>query len=110
MSLNAFLHSGGITSDNLTLVTIHMVHRFGAIIVGSYLFLLGFCLLRRKNLVWGGLLCLGVGLQISLGVLNIVLLLPLATAVTHNLVAVLILLLLIACLNQAGRKVTAKAD
>lgn len=91
--------------DVASKITIQMTHRIGAaltlIFLGSYF--LGI-LLSRKNpgrirtLALVGLTTLS--LQISLGILNIVLDLPLAIAVAHNGVAVLLLISLV-LLNYA---------
>lgn len=103
IDINAFLQSTGIATENHILVSIHMMHRIGAIITGSYLLGLSLWLLlfsgntylRKMGLVVAALL----GVQISLGILNIVWLLPLWTAVTHNGVAALLLLSLLTTLG-----------
>jgi len=85
---------GNIT--NLVLVTIHMLHRIWAIITGLFLFTISIKIIRARVSKWGRLLALLVIdlviLQIVLGILNVVLLLPLWTAVLHNFVAALLLL------------------
>jgi cytochrome c oxidase assembly protein subunit 15 len=88
------------------LAAIHWTHRLGALVVGVYLSLLALALLRRRaSAAWGGLLLLGVALQLGLGVANVMLSLPLALAVAHNAVAAGLLLVMVA-LNyryRAGR-------
>lgn len=73
-------------------VTIHFIHRLGALITTIYLLCLSICLwsLPIKKLILGLLLALSI--QISLGIINIVALLPLWAAVLHNGVAALLLL------------------
>ena len=78
---------------------IHITHRAGAIIVLLVVGLLGLKLLLAKSNPWGGLpgaALLLLGVQITLGILNVVMALPLAIATAHNLVAALLLLTLIA--------------
>lgn len=82
-------------------VTIHFMHRLGALIVFAYLSTLTLYiaarirLLRKVALVTLGILLL----QVSLGISNILLLLPLPIAVAHNGVGALLLLAVIT-LNQ----------
>lgn len=80
-------------------MTMHIVHRFGAVITFIYLCWLGIRLYttaisdRIKN--QSVLMISILGVQIALGVSNIVFSLPIAVAVGHNAVAVLLLLSLI---------------
>lgn len=73
---------------------IQLTHRIGALIVFLYMTVLGLRLLKNKN----GLKALGVILlvilffQLSLGIMNVMLGLPLLIAVLHNLGAALLLL------------------
>jgi len=78
---------------------VHLTHRLGALItlliVGGFalkLFSLGSAIARR----YGVLLGLVLGTQVSLGLLNIILVLPIPIAVAHNGVAAILLLTLIA--------------
>jgi cytochrome c oxidase assembly protein subunit 15 len=80
--------------DSPARMAIQMTHRIGALIV--FVYFLGFALLlfkyyRRLALF----LLLILFLQVSLGILNVVLALPLAIAVLHNLVAAILLLTVI---------------
>lgn len=81
-------------------ITIHVLHRFGAMLTGLYLFGLGFYLISQSTAPrykrFGWLLSTVLLVQISLGVSNIVFQLPLAVAVAHNAVAALLMLVLIA--------------
>jgi heme a synthase len=73
---------------------IHMSHRLGALlvffIVGGY----AAALLRRGQAI-GWLIAALLGLQLALGIANVLLLLPLAVAVAHNLGAALLLATLV---------------
>jgi len=80
--------------------TVHVLHRLWALVTMtvmlSYLLVLwrsGSDLLRRFTLVLGGLL----GLQLSLGLANVVFHLPLLNAVAHNFVAANLLMCLVSC-------------
>lgn len=81
--------------DHPARTAIHMTHRLGAIVVGSYLLLLGYFTMRTTNgrSKKAALLMLALlFIQISLGISNIIFHLPLAVAVLHNGVAALLLL------------------
>jgi heme a synthase len=84
-------------------VTIQMAHRYWALITFIYLGVISLWLLvtrsgeRRLASVLLVLLCV----QVSLGILNVVKLLPLAIAVAHNGVAVLLLITLITLLERS---------
>lgn len=90
--------------DSAARVTIQVVHRLGALITAVYLVLLGSWIwassrengLRRIVAV----IFLFLIVQIGLGILNIVLMLPLSIAVMHNAMAAL-LLLSVVTLNYA---------
>lgn len=81
-------------------ITIHVMHRIGAIVTTLYLTgLLGWILFKLRHPTIRGLGFLALGLltlQVVLGVSNIVFQLPLLVAVAHNGVAALLLLSLIA--------------
>lgn len=80
-------------------ITIHILHRLGAIITASWLALLGIRLLwqadtpRYRNLA--RLLLIILTLQAGLGISNIIFQLPLTVAVMHNAAAALLLLVMI---------------
>ncbi len=104
LDIASFFQHASITNHNATLVAIHMLHRFGAIIAGGYLLLLGIFLFIKAHSTALRLLSLALLLlvvtQITLGVLNIVLLLPMATAVSHNMVAAVLLIVLLTIAHQ----------
>lgn len=87
------------TLDSESRATIHFTHRLGALIVATLLIPLSLWIIAKQTgilrfigLCIFALLCA----QISLGILNVVLVLPLGIAVAHNLVAALLLLSVIA--------------
>lgn len=86
-------YQGGIL-DNEVRAAIQMVHRFGALVNTMYLGLLSFIIL--KQISNSCIRRLGVALiilllvQISLGIINVLYLLPLSTAVAHNALAALL--------------------
>lgn len=73
-------------------VTIHATHRIGAMVVTALILVLAFAV--RKPLGLGAsLLLLGaLGIQITLGVTNVIALLPLSVAVAHNVCGLFLLL------------------
>jgi cytochrome c oxidase assembly protein subunit 15 len=86
---------GGVL-DTPARMTIHVVHRLGALLTTVYLLVLGIGVLSSvrervlKSLILFIWLILAV--QITLGILNVVWMLPLQIAVMHNLGAALLLL------------------
>ena len=91
--------------DDTSLITLHWLHRLGALVLSLALWIF----------VWRGwqvpplrrsLLCLGLAwcVQVSLGVANVLLQLPLALAVLHNLGALLLLSLTWLLLHRVRRK------
>jgi len=96
-------YQGGVL-DESTRVTIQMMHRFGALVV--FLYWLSFCLLllgtsRSKVLLRFSLvILLLLFVQVALGIMNLVMVLPLHVALTHNAVAALLLVTVVA-LNYA---------
>jgi cytochrome c oxidase assembly protein subunit 15 len=83
--------------DHPERVTIHFIHRVGALVTAGYLLIFSlFCLYKNlpiKKLIFSLLFVLF--LQISLGIVNIVALVPLWAAVLHNGVAALLLLCMV---------------
>lgn len=78
-------------------MTIHIAHRIGAIITTSLLLLLAYRLFVSTQLKALSLLLVGLLiLQVSLGISNVVMHLPLGIAVSHNGGAALLLLTLVA--------------
>ncbi|MEM9102979.1 MAG: COX15/CtaA family protein [Pseudomonadota bacterium] len=90
----------GILSENAR-ITIHVLHRMGAILTTMVLIGLAWQLLKQDTLlkkqfrILGSMLLIGLCIQILLGIGNIVLHLPLAIAVAHNGVALSLLVLLL---------------
>ncbi len=74
------------------LATIHWAHRLGAILLTVLLLLLVFLLVKSKNYTRSLILLATLLLQIILGLLNVVWQLPLWTAVMHNAVAALLVI------------------
>lgn len=96
------MHWQYINSDQ---ITIHMLHRIGALITATYLSLLALFLLRNPAFKKIALVILMlVGIQITLGILNILWLRPVWIALTHQTVAVFLLLTLISALVKVYYK------
>jgi cytochrome c oxidase assembly protein subunit 15 len=85
--------------DYIARVTIQMTHRYGAFVIVTYLSLLGLWLISSRTVrrlrPLGLLILLLLAIQFSLGVLNVVWVLPLPIAVAHNGFAALLLLTLV---------------
>ena len=90
-------------------VTIHVAHRIGAIITACYLFWLMVRVFRRAESHFfkqtSLLLGLVLTIQVLLGVSNIWFSLPLAVAVSHNVVAACLMLVLIKLTYSLSRKI-----
>ncbi|HHJ35409.1 MAG TPA: heme A synthase [Gammaproteobacteria bacterium] len=90
--------------DNISRVTIQWMHRLGALITTLYLTFLIFKLFVsgwKKFALWLSVVLIT---QVSLGVSNVVLSLPLAVAVAHNGVAVILLMSLATLVHYSGLK------
>jgi cytochrome c oxidase assembly protein subunit 15 len=87
-------YQGGVLDHDVRM-TIQWIHRLGAVIVAGYLLLLSTFLLstasNQRIRYAAGLVLILVTVQFTLGVLNVIYLLPLAIAVLHNGVAALLL-------------------
>ncbi len=93
-------YEGGVL-DNAARVAIHLSHRIGAIVVGSYLLILAIGLFRLHALRWPVALLLGtLFAQISLGIANVLWGLPIAVATAHTATAALLMAALINCLHR----------
>jgi cytochrome c oxidase assembly protein subunit 15 len=97
---------GQLDSDART--AIHFTHRLGALLVTLVLLALAWHLQRGGHGRLAGLLVLALTVQISLGVSNVLLHLPLAVAVAHNAGGALLLLTLVLT-NYRLRAVTGAA-
>ncbi len=84
---------GQLDSDART--AIHLTHRFGAVLLTLVLVGLAWQLRRVGMTRLAGLLLLALGVQISLGVSNVLLGLPLPVAVAHNAGGAALLLTLV---------------
>lgn len=100
-------YEGGVL-DSAARITIQMMHRYGAAIVGIYVGLLAFSLLftrSDKKLRCAGLSLLAIlAVQILLGIGNVIWSLPLAVAVMHNGMAALLLLAMVTVLYRVTYK------
>lgn len=90
-------------------VTIHVVHRIGAIITALYLGWLALMVFKHSQTLFFRRAALSLGLilfvQLSLGVSNVWFSLPLSVAVGHNIVAACLMLALIALTYNLRRKI-----
>ncbi|MFD2167304.1 heme A synthase [Thalassotalea euphylliae] len=95
--------------DHHERVTIHAMHRIGAIVTFAYLVWLAFAVMRRAQTGFFQkvpiILLAVLFAQVGLGVSNIVFSLPLAVAVSHNIVAAFLMLVLITLTYSLKRKI-----
>lgn len=93
------MHWNALNSD---LVTIHMLHRFGAFITGIYLFGLSIYLSQQRLFKVNAIkILILVSLQIIFGILTLYWLRPIWLALLHHMTAILLLLTMIATLVKA---------
>jgi cytochrome c oxidase assembly protein subunit 15 len=93
-------YEGGVL-DGAARIAIQLAHRMMAVVVFVYLLLLAARLLRTPGMRgWGALLGVLTLLQVSLGIANVKLALPLHVAVAHNAGAVLLLFVLVSLLAR----------
>jgi cytochrome c oxidase assembly protein subunit 15 len=78
--------------DHQSRVAIHLVHRFGALIVTLYFLFLAYLFAKEKNYFVSGLIGGLLFLQLALGISNIIYRLPLYVAIAHNLGALFLLM------------------
>jgi cytochrome c oxidase assembly protein subunit 15 len=87
---------------NGDLITIHMLHRIGAMVTATYISLLALFLLAVPSFRSMAILLLAlICLQVTLGILNIVWLRPVWIALIHHAVAMVLLLTVITALVKA---------
>ncbi|NDP47482.1 MAG: heme A synthase [Sulfuriferula multivorans] len=87
------------------LTAIHWVHRLMALIVTVYLAWLALRLFRTPGYAGMGLMiCMALALQVTLGISNVLLSLPLALAVAHNAGAALLLSSLVMLNHRVRRR------
>lgn len=105
-------YEGGVL-DGAARAAIHLSHRLFALLVAGHLVALALRLWRTPGLTtWGSVVLVLLGLQVLLGITNIVSGLPLVVATAHNAGAALLLLVLVsllARLGHAGRHAAAPA-
>lgn len=101
-AFNLFMPLGANFQDgvmDVTRMTIQSFHRFGALVTTIYLFglTLGIFIVSRDSLInrIALMILFVLSLQVLLGILNVVWVLPLGIAVAHNAVAALLLLTLV---------------
>jgi cytochrome c oxidase assembly protein subunit 15 len=85
-------------------VTIHWLHRLGALITTAYVLFLVFKLFSNGYKPFAGWLLLVLVVQVTLGISNVVSSLPLSVAVAHNGVAALLLLTVVTLLHVLGQQ------
>ncbi len=96
-------YEGGVL-DGASRIAIQMAHRLFAVVVALYLLVFGVRLLRTPGMRgWSTALIVLVLMQVSLGILNVKLALPLHVAVAHNAGAVLLLFVLVSLLARLRR-------
>jgi cytochrome c oxidase assembly protein subunit 15 len=102
-------YQGGVLDNNVR-VTIQFIHRLGAVVTAAYVLLLALIIgihYRSKPLRWmAAVASILVLIQFTLGVLNVMYLLPLGIAVAHNGVAALLLAAMVSLLFLARGKNT----
>ncbi len=91
------------------LTAIHWAHRAGALVTALYIGALAAALMRAPGcLRLGGMLAVLLGLQLALGMVNVVMTLPIAAAVAHNAGAAALLVMMVVinfALSRTGRHV-----
>lgn len=93
-------YEGGVL-DGAARIAIQMAHRLWAIATALYLWWLAWRLSRSPGMrVWAGALALLVAVQVTLGMLNVKLALPLEVSVMHNGGAVALLFVLVSLLAR----------
>jgi cytochrome c oxidase assembly protein subunit 15 len=93
-------YEGGVL-DGASRIAIQMAHRMMALAVFAWLLWFAWRLLRTPGMRgWASLLALATIAQVSLGIANVKLALPLWTAVLHNAGAVLLLFVLVSLLAR----------
>jgi len=90
-------------------LTIHVMHRLGALVTALYLLWLAFMVFIKAHSLFFKQVAATIGIlvitQVSLGISNIIFSLPLVVAVSHNLVAACLMLALITLTYSLKRKI-----
>lgn len=88
-------------------MTMHIVHRVGAVVTFLYLLWLGYRLYSKEvaaPIKTAGMVLVGVlMIQVTLGVSNVIMSLPVMVAVAHNIVAACLLLVMVWITYQVSR-------
>ncbi len=93
-------YEGGVLAGEAR-IAIQLAHRVMAVVVFGHLLAVGVRLLRTPGMrSWGTLLTVLLLAQVSLGIANVKLALPLAVAVAHNAGAALLLFVLVSLLAR----------
>src|SRR5688572_1514565 len=93
-------YEGGVL-DGEARIAIQLAHRMMAVVVFGHLLAVGVRLLRTPGMRnWGTLLTVLLLAQVSLGIVNVKLALPLTVAVAHNAGAALLLFVLVSLLAR----------
>lgn len=95
--------------DHASRLTIHVMHRIGAIVTTLYLlwFAISIYMKAQSPFFRSAALSLGfiLAVQVGLGISNVVLSLPLSVAVSHNVVAAMLMMSLITMTYSLKRKI-----
>ena len=96
-------YEGGVL-DGASRIAIQMAHRIVAVLLALYLLVFAVRLLRTPGMRgWSAALAVLILAQVSLGILNVKLALPLHVAVAHNAGAALLLFVLVSLLARLRR-------
>jgi cytochrome c oxidase assembly protein subunit 15 len=85
-------------------VTVHWMHRVGALITTLYLIFLSYSLAMQGRHMYSSWIIAVLTMQLTLGISNVLLSLPLHVAVAHNAIAALLLLSLVAIARNLGQQ------
>lgn len=95
--------------DHASRVTIHVMHRLGAIVTALYLFWLATTIYRKAQSPFFKNAAMSLGfilsVQVGLGISNVWFSLPLSVAVSHNVVAAMLMMSLITMTYSLKRKI-----
>lgn len=95
--------------DHASRVTIHVMHRIGAIVTALYLFWFAFSVYRKAQSPFFRNAAMSLGfilsVQVGLGISNVWFSLPLSVAVSHNVVAAMLMMSLITMTYSLKRKI-----
>ena len=92
--------------DNAARVAIHVMHRIGAIVAAIFVIVFALSLIRSKRHIAAVVVLALLATQIALGISNVMLSLPIAVAVAHNAIAVMLFSVLVVSATGARRKLS----